>query len=525
MLQTNKSSLNAGDLLVEKGSSAEFYAGIQRFIWRQLPFILLVTAFTVGLGVVYVLNTPPSFTAQATMIIDTHKVNVFQKQSIIDDLPVDSPAVESQVEILRSENVALSVIKQLHLDQDPEFVGAGGGLLGNLFALVGDWIGEAAPPSEFELSRRAARAFADRLAVKRVGLTYIIEIAFRAQSPARAAQIANAVADAYIVDQLDAKYQATQRASVWLQDRIRELRDQATAAEKAVVDFKTKNNIVDAGNGRLMNEQQLSELNSQLVIAQARVAETKARLDRIQQIIKAEVPDASMATVTDTLQNEVITKLRQQYLDLKAREADWSARYGANHLAAVNLRNQMFQIKRSILDELGRIAETYKSDYEIARQREAAIQNGLTQVVTSSQTTNQAQVTLHELESSAQSYKTLYDNFLQRYMESVQQQTFPITEARVITAASPPLEKSQPKTTLILTLCAFVGLALGAAIGHLRDLTDRVFRTGAQIEEVLQVPCIAVVPALRPAKAAAPPKKAELSVVGDQVIHRRDGLF
>jgi succinoglycan biosynthesis transport protein ExoP len=335
--------------------------------------------------------------------------------------------------------------------------------------------------------------------------------------------VANAVADAYVVDQLDAKYQATQRASVWLQDRIRDLRQQSSTAERSVVDFKTKNNIVDTG-GHLMNEQQLSELNSQLVLAQARTAEAQARLDRAQEIIKSEIPDA---TVTDTLKNDVITKLRQQYLDLKAKEADWSIRYGKNHLAAVSLRNQMYQIRQSILDELGRIAETYKSDYEIAKQREQALREGLSQAVTNSQTTNQAQVALHDLESSAQSYKALYDNFLQRYMESVQQQTFPITEARVITAASPPFQKSSPKALLILSMCTFIGLVMGMGVGRLRDLLDRVFRTSAQIEEILQAPCISIVPVLDQSRvsAASPAKKPDLQIVGERIICRRDGLF
>ena len=90
-------------------------------------------------------------------------------------------------------------------------------------------------------------AFQSRLSIKRIGLTYVIQINFRSYNPERAAQIANAVADAYIVDQLEAKYQATRRASAWLQDRIKELRDQVSTAERAVVDFKTKNNIVSTG--------------------------------------------------------------------------------------------------------------------------------------------------------------------------------------------------------------------------------------------------------------------------------------
>ena len=106
--------------------------------------------------------------------------------------------------------------------------------------------------------------FQSRLDAKRLGLTYAIEIYFQSLSPDRAAQIANAVADAYVVDLLEAKYQTTRRAAIWLQERLKELREQSTIAERAVVDFKAKNNIVDTG-GRLMNEQQLAELNSGLI--------------------------------------------------------------------------------------------------------------------------------------------------------------------------------------------------------------------------------------------------------------------
>src|SRR5262249_51868108 len=148
-----------------------------------------------------------------------------------------------------------------------------------------------------------------------------------------------------------------------------------------------------------------------------------------------------------------------------------SERYSPDHLAAVNLRNQKREIRRSIVDELRRIAETYKSDYEIATQREAAIKNGLTAVISQSQVTNEAQVALRELESSALTYRELYDNFFQRYMESIQQQSFPIAEARVISRASRPLERSYPRTVLILAISGIGGIALGFSLAILRDLS------------------------------------------------------
>src|SRR5262249_1247196 len=146
---------------------------------------------------------------------------------------------------------------------------------------------------------------------------------------------------------------------------------------------KTKNKIVDTGGGtggRLMSEQQLAELSSTLVQARAQTAEHKARLDRVDEIIREEGSGEKLATapaVADVLQNEVITPLRQRYLDYAAREADYSTRYGRNHLAAVNLRNQMREIRNLIHDELKRIDEVYKSNYEIVKAREESIRRSL----------------------------------------------------------------------------------------------------------------------------------------------------
>ena len=203
------------------------------------------------------------------------------------------------------------------------------------------------------------------------------------------------------------------------------------------------------------------------------------------------------ATVADSLKNDVINKLRSQYLTLAEREADWSRRYGSSHLAVVNVRNQMSEIRHSILDELGRIAESYKSDYEIAKQRQSGIEQELAQAVARSQSANRAQVQLTELESNAQSYRTLYDDFLQRYTQSVQAQSFPVTDARVVTPASPPLTKSHPKTIVVISTSILGGLILGLAMGHLRDLTDRVFRTREQVERLLALDCLATVPRLK----------------------------
>jgi polysaccharide biosynthesis transport protein len=504
MLQRNQ-ILPAIDLRSRKAeaqSLAETFDAFLAYARRQHWVILGAAALCLLVGLAYVLTAAPSYTAVATMVIDTRKYQVFQQQSLVNDNPVDSTAVESQVEILKSEDVALAVIKDLKLAEDPEFVGSNAGAAGAIFDFVTGLFSGSAPRNEFELTRRAVRTFENHLEIHRLGLTYVIEISFQSLNADRAAQIANAVADAYIVDQLDSKFQATRRASIWLQDRIQELRSQASEAERVVLDYKKTNNIVTGSGGKLLNEEQLGELNTQLVTVRSQVADAKAKLDRIQAVVSGSAPDA---TVADTLNNQVVTKLRSQYLELANREADWAARYGVDHLAVVNLRNQMREIQNSILDELRRLAESYKSDYAIALQRQTEIERAVGVSVSESQSTNQAQVKLRELESSAQTYRSLYDNFLQRYMESVQQQSFPMTEARVITHATRPLAKSHPKTFFVLALSSLGGLLLGLAIGLFRDVYDRVFRTGEMIEATLGTDCIAVVPRISSAQAASGP--------------------
>jgi succinoglycan biosynthesis transport protein ExoP len=523
MLQINKISPSAtNDPGGPKGSSqTHSIDSITRIIKRQFWLFVTLITCAISLGVVYLLLTPPMFTATSTMVIDTRKIQVLQQQAVMGDAVVDAGIVQTEVEILKSPKISLSVIDDLHLNEDPEFAGGSGGLLTAVHKLIFGAQDTNENASEDQMTRRVLAAFDSRRIVSRVGSTYVMEIGFRSLDPDKSAKIANAIASAYIADQLDAKYQATRRATIWLQERIKELRAQVSDADRAVVDFKRANNIIESGNGRLMNEQQLSEVNTQLISAHAETAAAKARRERIQDVMKQDIPDASVA---DGLRSEIIIRLRNQYLDYAARERVFADRYGAGHLATVNLRTQMLEIRRNINDEMKKIAESAKSDYEIAMTREQSLKKSLAFAVSESQSTSQAQIQLRELESNSQAYRTVYDSFLQRYMESVQQQSFPITEARLIGPATPPPNKSQPNTLLVLAISTTAGVMLSIAAGYLREIFDRVFRTTSQIEEVLQTNCIATLPSVKVAKTPAAVVN-EGAPTGERIIVTRHALL
>jgi polysaccharide biosynthesis transport protein len=468
---------------------------VRGFLRRQYPIFVVIVACCLALGLVYLVTTPPRYTSDAMLQIDSSKLRILQQQQApIVDLPIDAGQVETQLEVLKSEKIGLAVVKKLNLTEDPEFVGRGAGLFDRwvkFFVGVGQ-------PLETDVTRTALAAFLENRSVKRVPLTYVFDIGFTSLNAARSAAIANAIAEAYIVDELEAKYQATKRASGWLQDRIKELRQQASDADRAVLDYKQRNKIVALGGiaphgPRLLGEQQLEDVNTQYGAARAAAEEAKARLERINEVMQKDIPDAAVA---DSLHSDVINRLRNNYLDMATKEGVWSAKYGSNHLAAVNLRTQMAELHRAIHNELGRIAESYKSDYEIAKTRVQGLQGELQKLVASTESTDRDRLGLTDLESTAKVYHSIYDNFLQKYMEAIQQQSFPITEARVISEAATPQRKSSPKTLVVLGIAALIGLLLSLVAAIVREVMDQVFRTTRDVESALHVNCLAVLPLL-----------------------------
>jgi exopolysaccharide transport family protein len=444
------------------------------------------------------------------MIIDTKRVTWTQSEMASENRTVEDAAVESELETTKSERVANLVIARLHLTEDPEFVGAGQGLRRRIFSLFR--LTPAAQPSNDDVMRGVLAALKDNLSVVRLGRSYIEQISYTSLDRNKAATIANAFADAYIEDQLQAKFEATRRASTWLEQRIGELRQQASDAYKAVQDFKSENSIIIGVDGKLASEVELDQLGIALAKARADTSQARAKLDRISRVLEQRsdkeafnIPDP---VVTDALSNPVITRLRQQFLDDQSKESEWSARYGSDHTAARNLRAEMANVQHAIWDEISRIAESYKSELQIAKSQEDAIDKRMIDVFQQSGATRQSQVRLRELETAANTYRGIYETFLSRFTQSVQQQSFPSTEARVVTTASPPHAPSSPKIALTLALAALCGLGLGVMSAVAREQLNRQIHTRAQLEELLGTSCLAVLPAFSEKKSARRKRRA-----------------
>ncbi|WP_315720879.1 MULTISPECIES: polysaccharide biosynthesis tyrosine autokinase [unclassified Bradyrhizobium] len=484
------------------------------FLRRHYLVIAITATVSLAASFAVLKIVPPTYSADVKIMLGGAKPPVLQPQPAQDDPPLD---MESQIEILKSKSIATAVITKLNLADDPDFSGKASPLHGAVDAIrrLVSATPEPTTPSMDDLLDEFQR----RMNAFRIGTSTVVEVDFSASDPKRAAMIANAIVKEYFDQQLKAEANEHRTVTAWLHDRLQDLGNDATAAERAVNDLKSRHNIVTA-DGKFIDQQQVTELTNRLVAARTHTASLMTRLNRFDEMLaatNADTPIESFAAVSDfspaelsgnlnppdglSLSNSnstlIINSLRQQYLDNAKREYEYAAKYGKDHLAVVNIRAAMKSIRQAIFDEVRRLADVARHDYAEAKQQQQEVEKQLAQAVARSQDTRAAEVSIRELETSAKGYRALYDTFLQRYMGSVQQGSFPITKARVISAATPPKKKSKPKSIMLLAIGLFGGLALGGGLGLLREVRDRSFRTTHQVEDRLRLPCLSVVPLLK----------------------------
>ncbi|PWB84030.1 MAG: hypothetical protein C3F11_03420 [Methylocystaceae bacterium] len=487
----------------EAGGGFDIHA-LVNFVWRQWKLIASVTALAVLIGAVNIARTTPLYTATAQLLLDPRKEKAVGQDVIMSDAILDLPTLESQIAIIKSSALLRRVVEKERLANDPEFgaspTGADGGV--GLLTTVRSFFSRSAASDQASTKDKSVAAPLDALpsevmrtiesvkgavAVARAGFAYVINVSFTSADPAKAARLANAVADAYVVDKLDARFEAAKRASSWLSDRLVELRQQLRESEEAVARFRADNNLSGVTSGVTLNQEQLAQLNGRLVQARAEAAEKKARLDMLQKI---EARGGNITSLPDVI-NGAIADLRKQATDLSRQEADLLARYSGNHPSVVNLRAQVADVNRAINVEVQRLAANIRNEYELAKARQEAVERTLREVTGATDLDNTKAITLRELERSAAVNKSLFEDFLQRARVTQEQSTFEARDARVITPALPPGVPTSPKKTQIMLVALILGLMAGAGGAYTLELFNAGFTTPRQVEDLLALPLLA----------------------------------
>lgn len=341
-------------------------------------------------------------------------------------------------------------------------------------------------------------AVRSHLSVTRVPRTNILNISYTSGDPIFSARVANAVAEAYIVDQHQSHKDTAIRASLWLNSQVGELHSIVQASEQSIQKLRSEPNLV-APEGRLLAEQRMTEANKLLMAARAETVRLETRHSKLRSIIDGKLNELILSEFST---DPIISQLRQKYIATTSTESAALKKLGPGHDAVIRLQAQANDYARVLRQELLRIAKTVQSELEIAQAQEARQQRDLEVLLKSSNENSFAQLELRELERKGEAYKSIYKDFIQRHQSARQQQNFDDRNARVISRAQIPNRDNSPLPLQTMLLSLLLGAGVGGVLGLAREYSDRTFRTRQQVRDELGVASVWMLPILLPQQAS-----------------------
>jgi succinoglycan biosynthesis transport protein ExoP len=480
-------------------------------ILRVRREIILGTALVViALTLIILFQLTPLYSASSIVMLDQRKNTVADVSSVLSGLPTDQAGIQNQVQILTSRDIAGHVIDKLNLKDDPEFAGAVKSWAKYLtFLNPFSWFGFATKTqTDAEGIDRERNALIDHfeknLTVAPIGLSTAIKVTYDSPDAEKAARIDNAIADAFVEDQLNAKFDATQKATRWLADRIQELSRQSQAADGAVQQYRAANGLTETSNGSSVVDQQMGDISGQLVVAKSDLAIKQATYSHVAALAR----EGRAADISQATSSPLIATLRGQEADLMRQEADLSTKYGPRNPKLLDIQSQRTNLEAKINEEVNRVVQSVANDVAIAQAHVGSLQSSLNQIEGRSGEQNQLKVKLTQLQSAASSAKSMYEAFLSKLNQTQDQQGIQTPDARIISKAAVPLTPSYPNKLLVIGVAIPGGLLLGLMFAFMMERLDSGFRTTYQIEHMLGLPVLATIPEVmsldkdKPANAA-----------------------
>jgi polysaccharide biosynthesis transport protein len=462
MVEVRETELDLGALL----------SALRRKAWLLVLIGIAVAAATY-LGLSYV---APIYKAGARVLIEVRESFLTRPRDTTETavaLQVDESAIQSYVEILRSRDIAETVIDRLGLDRRPEFdPEARPSVLANLLFLAG----LRQSPADTSIRERAVETYYDRLDIYPVGRSRVIAVDFASPDPQLSAEVANAVTDAFLDVQNQAKRDATGAATRWLEEEITRLRQRVAEAEAAVEAFRSGSELFPSANDGSLTSQQLTDLNAELARAKAARSEAEARAELIRQLLQE---GGSLETSAEVLSAPLIQRLRERQVALASEIAELSATHLPGHPRIEALTMQRTDLEEQIRREAEKILQSLETAARVAAARQNALTESLNEAKAAAAQANEESIGLRALEREARAERELLEAFLARYREAVARtdSDYLPADARIISRAVAPLNPSFPKKTMLSIVAAIAALMLTVALILTREFTSgRAFR-------------------------------------------------
>lgn len=465
------------DVQVDRGALIDLrrVGGVLRRRWMILCAAM---AAAIIIAAAAYLVAEPRYLATAQVALERTAERVINVDSVVPTTDPDSAAVDTEVQVLRSPELIGRVVDRLRLARDPAFNEAAGQ-------------GQPTPQPDLIGRQRAIGTVLGGLTVKRDGLSYAISVSFEGGTAVRSAQIANALVDDYVSGQVGSKTEATHRARGFLEQRLQDLRAQVVGAEREVADYRAAHNLFAVSEASTVTQQELSGLSTQLAQARAENAAAQARLSAARAQLSR---GRSGEELGDSLDSPVVSQLRAQRAEAAREVAALEKRYGPLHPALVQAQNQLRTADQHIAAEVQRIVANASIQASIAGQRAGSLAGSVAQSEGKLASDNEASVRLNELERNAESARTLYQAFLDRYRQTVAQAGLEQSDSYIVSRARVPGAPSSPNMLIYAAMAIVGGLGIGVLLVILLQLLERGIETSDAIEDALGLSTLASIP-------------------------------
>lgn len=452
---------------------------IGRILRRRALVIAIILVCAALVAIIAYMTVQRRYVATAQVALERTAEKVIAEDQVTPTVDPDSAAVDTEVQALQSPELIGRVVDTLRLDRNPDFNG-------NLALPAA----ANAKPNPLARARAIGNVFGN-LTIKRDGLSYAISISFESTSAPLAAQVVNTLAQTYVSGQVDTKSGATKRASQFLEGRLQEMRGQVLTAEKAVADFRAANSLFAVSSQSSTSQEELSNLSTQLAQAQAENAAAQARLSTARaQLARGK----SGEELGESLDSPVVSQLRGQRAQIGRDVASLEKRYGPLHPDLQRAQHAQANTDTQIAAEVRRIVANTTIQANIASQRAASLQGSINRAEGKLAADNKATVRLNELERNADSARTLYRSFLDRYRQTIAQEGLEQSDSYIVAAARVPGAPSAPNALIFGAAALVGGIGIATLVVLLLQLLERGVETGDAVERKLGLPALASIP-------------------------------
>lgn len=486
-------------------SDALDYAAFLRTLWRRKYLFIAIAALTTTLAAAIIIQLPPRYVAHALVVLgDSSETNRVSRDTAPAP-PPDTGAVQTTVEILQSPQLAAEVIRELNLENHPEFNRALAerdetGVMAQfrtVMALIRTWIlgpqTDSVTDDATAVLSRTAQGFLANLRVSIKNNSRMIDVAFEARDPQLAMRVANALVDRYVERQLELRSQSAKRTSDWLRERIAQLEEKVATAERAVEEFRSQHGLFSMPGGSPLLLKQMTDVSAELATAVTERAALEARLRQYRTALDSAGRNRVAGDIVDS---PLMESLQTEEAKAQQQLAEMSTSFGEKYPPAVGLREKLRNIHAAMRRESQRVIASIENDLHIARMKEQDLKQRLGSLQEGVSQMNGADVTLRALERSAQADRRVLDDFMARLTTTTQNAdtSWQKPDAQIASYAQLPVVPERPKKLLLILTSGIASLIGAALVVHLLEHSNRSIRSLKEVETQLRIVGLGMLP-------------------------------